>query len=240
MSLNARRRPDLERVGASAGIVAFAAIAASCLVAAVAYTGTRGEAYSPLSHWISELGEPGISRYAGVVNAALVLAGIAFLVFVAGLAVASPSRLRWLFGPVGLLAGAGGSLVGVFPMDHPSQHVAAATAFFELGWVFVALASVSFVRTRDPRFPPWLAGGGAVAVSASIAFLVSLRVDEFSRVRMASGRPILGRPDVWVAPILEWATLVAIMAWVVLTSLAWWRQLRREASAGAVAAGPAG
>ena len=68
VSLNARRRPGLERVGAIAGIVAFAAIAASCLVAAVAYTGARGEAYSPLSHWISELGEPGVSRFAAVMS----------------------------------------------------------------------------------------------------------------------------------------------------------------------------
>ncbi|HEY5628689.1 MAG TPA: DUF998 domain-containing protein [Candidatus Limnocylindrales bacterium] len=236
-TVHERRRPGLERVAASAGSLAFAAIAAPCLLAAVAYTGLRGEAYSPLNHWISELGQPGVSRYASVVNPALVLAGLAFLVFVAGLALTSPSRLRWLFGPIGALAGIGGSLVGIFPMDHPNEHVAAASVFFELGWVFVALASVTFVRARDARFPPWLAGVGAIDAVASIAFLVALRVDAFSQERMATDGPITGRPDVWIAPILEWATLIGIMAWVLLTSLAWLRQLRREEVTGAVAVG---
>ena len=229
--MTARRGPGLERAAARAGLLAFAMITAGCVVAAVGYSGSAGEAYSPLNHWISELGQPGVSAWSGLFNLSLVLGGLAFIAFAIGLVVSSTSWLRWAFGPTGTVAGLGGVLVGVFPMNHPTEHVLAASAFFNLGWIFVALASVSFIRSANSRFPRWLAVVGGVSVAAFIGFIVSLATDDFSRARMAADGPISGRPDVWVSPILEWAALVGIMVWVLLTSIAWWRQLRREAAA---------
>lgn len=223
-----RRNPSRESLAAGGGVLAFGLIAVGCVVAAIGYTGTAGEPYSPLNHWISELGQVGVSARASVFNACIVLGGLAFVAFVLGLWLTSPSRLRWAFGPVGVLAGLGGAMVGVFPMNHPTQHVAAASVFFNLGWVFVLLASLAFVRHREPRHPVWLAGVGAVPVVMFIAFIVSLAVDPFSRQRMGSTGPITGRPDIWIAPTLEWAALVSLMAWVLLVSIAWWWQLRRE------------
>jgi hypothetical membrane protein len=235
----ARRSAVVAWWAVRAGVLAFLAIAAGCAWGAVGYVGTAGEPYSPLNHWISELGQLSVAAHAGVFNLMLVVGAASFIVFVVGLWLTGPSRLRWVFGPVGSLAGVGGILVGLFPMDHPDQHVLAASTFFNLGWIFVALASIAFVRNREARFPVWLAGVGAASVVAFIAFLVSLRTDDFARQRMASDGPIVGRPDVWVAPILEWATLAGIMAWVLLTSVTWWRQLQREGRAGVVAGGRA-
>ncbi len=234
-----RRNALVERWAVRAGLLAFLAITVGSVWGAVGYVGTAGEAYSPLNHWISELGQVSVAAHAGFFNLMLVIGGASFIAFVLGLWRTSPSRLRWAFGPVGSVAGVGGLLVGVFSMDQPHQHVLAAFTFFNLGWIFVALASIAFVRTRDARFPVWLAAVGAASVVAFIAFLVSLQTDEFSRQRMASDGPIAGRPDVWIAPILEWATLAGIMVWVLLTSLAWWRQTRREGRTGVVAAGRA-
>ena len=232
MSRSPRRRPSAERVAAVLGVFSFVVIALGCGWSALGYTGATGEPYSPLSHWISELGQEGVSARADWFNRGLILGGAAFVGLVAGMAWTSPSRLCWVFGPVGVVAGIGGVCVGLFPMNHPDQHVIAASTFFNLGWIFVALASIAFVRHREPRHPAWLAVVGAASVAAFIAFLVSLRTDEFSRQRMASSGPIAGRPDVWIAPILEWATLIGIMVWVLLASLAWLRQLRRETGDG--------
>ncbi len=229
MSAAVPHNPSVELLAAGAGMLAFVLIAAGCVISALGYTGTAGEPYSPLNHWISELGQEGVSARAPVFNGCLVLGGLAFVEFVAGLWRSSPSRLRWAFGPVGVLAGVGGLLVGVFPMNHPTQHVAAAAVFFNLGWVFVLLASAAFVRHPETRHPRWLAGLGAVSVAMFIGFILSLAADPFSRQRMASTGPITGRPDVWIAPTLEWAALISIMVWVLLASLAWWRVLRREA-----------
>ena len=223
-----RLRHAPEWLAASAGLLAFAIVAVACVVPATVYTGTAGEPYNPLNHWISELGQLGVSAAAGLFNLGLMLGGAAFSLFVGGLAMTSPSRLRWVFGPAGVVAAIGGIFVGVYPMNFGARHVAAAFVFFGLGWVFVTLASVAFLRHREPRHPAWLAGVGAMSAAAFAAFIVSLQADAFSRERMASSGPIVGRPALWIAPILEWATLIGIMAFVLLTSLAWLRELARE------------
>ena len=234
--MRAARRPTVEWTASTAGIVAFVAIALGCVVSALDYAGAAGEPYSPLNHWISELGQEGVAARAAGFNVSLVVGGIGFVLFISGLAITSRSRLRWAFGPVGVVAGLGGLFVGLYPMNHPTEHVLAASTFFNLGWISVGLASIAFVVGRDPRFPPWLAVVGAATVACFIAFLVSLRVDDFSRTRMASTGAITGRPDVWTAPILEWGVLVGIMAWTLLASLTWRRELRHRSAAVAVAA----
>jgi hypothetical membrane protein len=225
-----RRDRGLELFAVWAGLLSVLAMTIACILPVLSYRGLDGEPYSPLNHWISELGQIGVSAGATAFNWGLMFSGAGFFLFVAGLAMTSPSRLRWIYGPIGVLAGIGGVFVGVYPMNNADLHVIAASTFFNLGWVFVALASLAFVRHREPRHPVWLAGLGVGSVAAFIAFLVSLRTDEFSRQRMASSGAITGRPDVWIAPILEWATLISIMAWVLLTSVAWFRALARESS----------
>ncbi|CAN5752972.1 hypothetical protein BH23CHL7_BH23CHL7_09480 [soil metagenome] len=44
------------RLPAAAGMAGAATIGAASLVTAFAYVGADGERYSPLNHWISELG----------------------------------------------------------------------------------------------------------------------------------------------------------------------------------------
>jgi hypothetical membrane protein len=225
------RRWAIGRIATTAGILSAGTVAFGVLVAAPAYQGTAGEAYSPLNHWISELGQVGVSARASAFNLALVAAGMEFVMFMVGLAQTSPSRLRWAFGPIGAVAGLGGALVGMFPMNHPTEHLIAAAVFFDLAWIAVGLASITFVRHPEPRFPRWLAGLGALTVVAFVAFLVSLQVDDAARARMAASGPISGRPEVWIAPILEWATLASILLWTLCTSLTWRRTLGSRARA---------
>lgn len=229
--MNERHRlRGLELLAACSGVAAFVAIAIACLGGALAYTGGAGEPYSPLNHWISELGQLGVSEGAELFNSMLMIGGGAFGLFVMGLAMTSPSRLRWVFGPAGVVAGIGGIFVGVYPMNEADMHVIAATTFFMLSWVFVGVASLAFYRSREARHPRWLAVIGIASVIATLAFIVSLRVDPDARARMASSGPILDRPGIWPATILEWASLLSVMVWVLLTSIAWLRQLGREAA----------
>jgi len=215
------RRHAIGRIATTAAILSVWTIVLGVAVAWLNYRGTAAEPYSPLNHWISELGQVGVSGRASVFNLALVAAGMEFVVFMVGLAQVSPSRLRWVFGPVGALAGIGGAFVGIYPMNHPDEHLLAATTYFTLAWIAVGLASITFLRFPDARFPRWLAVGGVLPVAASIAFLVVLRLDAFTSTRMASSGPIEGRPDVWLGPILEWAVLVAIVGWTLLAGMTW-------------------
>jgi hypothetical membrane protein len=207
-------------IGALAGIAGSIVIGAASVVTALAYTGTQGERYSPLTHWVSELGQEGVSELALVFNIGLIVGGICFAVFMLTLGLARRTGLAWLYTPIGIAAGVAGMFVGVFPMNNLDLHGIAALTFFNLGWICVGLASWDFVRRREPRFPWWLAVIGALTVIAFIGFLIVLM-------------PLLGgeglaAPEVrpqpfWVVPTLEWAVVIGILLWTFATSLTWWR-----------------
>lgn len=216
--MNARTRT---RIGTTAAFVGVAAIVVTSVISAIAYRGTGGEAYNPLNHWVSELGEPGVSALAPVFNVGLIIGGLGFAVFMAMLAATSDGRSRWLWGPIGVAAGIAGLLVGVFPMDRPVAHALSALTFFNLGWIAVGLATLDRLRRRDPRFPGWLGVVAGLTVLVFVAFLVSLQVDpHLADDRL--GSPAV-RPSPWIVPTLEWAVIAGILAWTALAAWCWTR-----------------
>jgi hypothetical membrane protein len=218
------------RIGTTAAFLGIVAIAIGSVAAALAYAGSRGEPYSPLNHWVSELGELGVSTLALVFNLGLVVGGLGYAVFMALLAASSRGRARWAWGAIGVIAGVAGLLVGVFPMNDIAPHALAALTFFNLGWIAVGLATLDLLRRRDPRFPGWLGMVALVTVLAFVAFLVSLQVDPYLAEEQLGAPP--ARPDLWAAPALEWLVILGILAWTGL--VAWcWRRAPVDASGSA-------
>jgi len=121
---------------------------------------------------------------------------------------------------VAALAGVvGASVIAIGSMNDLDRHGIAALTFFNLGWIAVGLASIDFIRKRDSRFPRWLAVIGGLTVVAFIGFLIVL-------LPLLSGDGLAApeiRPDAWIVPILEWAVLIGILAWVFATGWTWWR-----------------
>lgn len=211
-----------QREAALVGMLGVAAIAIGSVVTALAYSGSRGEPYSPLNHWVSELGQVGVSELALLFNVVLIVGGLAFVRFIAGLVMAQTGSLRALYGLLGIVCGVGGAFVGIFPMNNLDPHGIAALTFFSLGWIVVGLASIDFVRQPDARFPRWLAVIGALTVVTFISFLAVL-------LPLLGGNGLAApevRPDVWIVPILEWAVLIGILGWTFATGWTWWRALR--------------
>lgn len=206
-----------DRRAAFAGIVGGGVVAVGSIATAAAYRGADAERFSPLNHVVSELGELAQSELAGVFNLTLIIGGICFAVFMSGLAASRPGLLRLLAGAVGVLAGIGGAFAGIFPMDHGAAHGLAASIFFNLGWIAVALASLDFVLHRDPRFSRGHAILGFVTVAAFIAFLREVANTS------ALGRLVVPelRPDIWAVAALEWLTIVGIVGWVLSVSVSW-------------------
>ena len=97
------------------GLASVGLLLVGILAAAIPYRGYAGEAYSPLSHFISELGEVAASRLAWLFNLCLVIGGIGLGAFLLLLSGRLAGRYRTALTVVGLLAGASGALVGVFP-----------------------------------------------------------------------------------------------------------------------------
>jgi hypothetical membrane protein len=209
-----------ERWFALSGVIGTSVIAIGSIISAVAYVGSKGEPYSPLNHWVSELGQTGVSELAGLFNLSLIVGGALFAIFMVGLAAVRTGWLRFLYGAIGVAAGIAGAFVGVYPMNNLDLHGIAALTFFNLGWIAVGLASIDFLRNRDPRFPWWLAVIGGLTVVAFLGFLYVL-------APLLSGDGLAApdvRPDIWIVPILEWAVLIGILAWVFLTGLTWLRR----------------
>lgn len=220
--MNGRWR-GLDRLAACAGIAGAGVIGVAAIVTAIAYRGADGEPYSPLNHFVSELGELAQSETAAVFNLSLIVGGVCFAVFMSGLAASRPGLVRLLAGGVGVVAGLGGSFVGVFPMDYRAQHIVAASTFFNLGWIAVGLASLDFVIRRDERFPRGLAVLGLVTVAAFMGFLREVGAATGAGSELAA--PDI-RPAVWALPTLEWLTIAGIVTWVMLVSASWLRSGR--------------
>ena len=72
-------------------LLASGVIVLGALLSAVAYRGAVGEPYSPFNHFISELGQVGVSRLAAVFNAGLIVGGLLLIPFMLGLG-------AWLLG----------------------------------------------------------------------------------------------------------------------------------------------
>ncbi len=224
------RRFRWVRRGALAGLAGVAIVLGVALIAALPYAGKGGEPYSPLNHWISELGEVNVSVLAPVFNVGLVLAGSSFVAFHVALALATTGRLRLVIAGFGIVSGSAGALVGVFPMNLREIHALVALTFFLTGWIGPALLAVRLVAdgrrrtgpgsepagsrpgTSPDGLPRWLAIPGVLAAVAFVWFLVEL----FGSGAASFARPS-DRPDFWLAATLEWATLVAILAWTACT-----------------------
>jgi len=211
-----------------AAILGALAISLGSLIAAVAYTGSAGQSYDPRNHFVSELGERGVSELAIAFNLGVIVGGLGFAMFMLGLARVRTGRLRYGYGVVGVLAGVSGILVGVFPMDTLAQHRVAAAGFFNLGWIAIVLASVDIAVRPEPRFPRWLAALGAATVTAFLAFIYVFTTDPLASVNRFG--PPDPRPDTWIVTILEWLVIIMLLGWTAAASVTWIRAGRRSAA----------
>jgi hypothetical membrane protein len=212
---------SLVRHGPAIGFVGSAFFLVAAVVAALAYSGSAGQGFSPLNHWVSELGEIGVSALAVVFNVGLFVGGVAFALFMVALGMLRRTALAWTYAAIGFVAGMSCALVGVFPMNNRGIHILVALGFFVLGWISVALASVDLWRRPDPRFARWLPVLGAITVALFLAFL-SVYIPYLYTGTGAD------RPQISVATTLEWLVAFGLIGWVLAASFTWWRFARGD------------
>jgi hypothetical membrane protein len=203
------------------GLASVGVILLGMIVAALPYQGHAGEAYWPLNHFVSELGETPQSRLAWVFNLGLVVGGSGLGLFLLLLAQRLAGLHRTALTIVGTIAGASGALVGVFPMNLHGVHGLVALTFFLTGWIVTAIVSAWILAGRRPSLPRWLIVPGAIVMAVSWVF-----VAVYSTYRPANpSGPIANRPDgLWAVTSLEWASLLTLLAWFVCVSIALLRE----------------
>jgi hypothetical membrane protein len=200
------------------GMVGTVLVTLVVFYSAQLYRGKRGERYSLLNHFISELGEVGISRAAWVFNAGLVLGGLALLPTIIELGLLLRSTLGWLGTVAGIVAVLGVAAVGIFPMNNLKLHVLAAMTYFRagLGMVFFFGLAIFLQPAGKPAIP------SAVNLLSLVAFLAYGAFLSLPRRKKDGEKPteILDpqqkpeRPRVWALPLLEWAVFFSSIAWL--------------------------
>lgn len=206
----------IRRITPTAGILGVLFIGFGSLLSAVVYVGAQGQRYSPLNHWVSELGEVGVSQGAAVFNAGLVIGGICSALFMFGLSLWMHGAIRWVFGAAGVLMGILGSLVGLFPMNNLLAHTTAAAGFFLAGGISIGLFSLYNGFSRQLLFPRWLVLPGVMTVGSFVLFSLSL-------LNIEAAVSVLETPEVrpafWLTTTLEWLVVIGLLVWMFFISL---------------------
>ena len=182
------------------------------------YRGKRGERFSMFNHFISELGEVGVSPAARAFNSGMLLSGLVLLPYVFGMGLAMRSLWGWLGTGAGIIAVLGVAAVGIVPMNNIKTHAAAAITYFRAGLLMVLFFGLAII------FPH--AGGRVVPPAANLLSLLAfVAYGAFLTLPLAKKerkRPseILDpeltpeRPRVWTMAILEWLVFFSTIAWL--------------------------
>jgi hypothetical protein len=214
----------LQQVYPYFGIVGSAVILAGCLISVSFYRGKAGESYSLLNHFISELGELGISKAAPAFNIGMVIGGVLFIPMMVGLGMTLGSLWGKLGMAAGLLAAVSSALVGVFSMDRLTPHRRAAMTFFRSGLMTVLFFTTAvFVQPLANRaIPVYVNIFGILAIIAYASFLVIVgkkmdKNDQPNYILDPNVMPV--RPRFWRSAFLEWMVFFSTIAWFLLVSL---------------------
>lgn len=195
------------------GIVILVIIVSSWL-----YRGRQGERYSILNHFISELGELGVSRAAKLFNAGLILGGILLIPYMIGLGMHMGSLLGWIGAVMGLLACLGVAGVGIYPMNDLPPHGRAAQTYFRSGLAMVLFFGMAILIQPTSHQTIHRTAGifslPAFAAYTSFLILLSRRKWELGPMDGSEPQVIVDRPPLAVLAILEWAVFLTTILWL--------------------------
>lgn len=204
-----------EKIGILSGLIGPLVIGTGMLVAALTYVGIEGQSYSLRNHYVSELGEVGVSQAAWAFNSGLLLGGVFTTIFIIYLAYQLTSWLRYPMGLIGVIATVNGALVGFYPMNNLSHHIFVAMNFFNLGMLISFLYSLIFLFSKKHPFPRWMAIPGFINAGLFTWFLnFPTEADGITQFQEGMRGLVRNRPDVLPMAMLEWAVILGILVWV--------------------------
>jgi hypothetical membrane protein len=201
------------KISAICGIAGCMVMVACVWAASFPYTGMYDETYSPINHYISELGDRRFSEWAALFNVGLMFSSSLLLVFSIGFTLQFSRWQKHVIGVLGLSTSISCFLVGAFPVDDLKPHILVAMVFFHSALVLVFLNTAITLFTKQPILPKWTISLGAVTAVAFAAFVIS--PSDLLREWVKDPKHFI-RPEVWIQPILEWACFYSIILWILI------------------------
>jgi len=213
-------KQQVSTLSAWSGLIGPLVILLGSLITALGYTGLEGQAYNPLNHFVSELGEVGVSQLAAVFNASLIVGGIFNAVFMIILTNGIQGWLRYPLALLGVAASVCGGLVGVFPMNNLDNHLLFALGFFNLGLLVALAYSLVFLLGKNHTFPRWLSIPGFINAAAFFVFNnFPSQIDDGVDFQEGMQGLLSNRPDFIPLAALEWVVVLGIMLWFIMLSI---------------------
>lgn len=192
------------------GIIGVIIIVCGILLTALPYRGLNEEFFNPLNHFISELGEYGLSAFAFIFNASLLVGGICVMLFMIGIMQRYKDYLIKIAAFFGALAALGTALIGVFPVNNLPAHLNAAGITFLSSMLSSLLFSAGIVTRNSADLPKWLVLPGSITTVLCFLFITLPRL----LPEWTLDPHFQTRPEIWAYTILEWITFATMMLWV--------------------------
>ncbi len=203
------------------GLAGCLVIIFAMLFTGAAYSGRKQEKYSVLNHFISELGEAGVSARARVFNFGMIAGGVLLIPFVIGFGIVLSSVWAILAAIAGVWAAVSCALVGVFPMNNLEPHIKVAVSYFRSGLVMVLLFGIAILAqpAGHLKVSPLASISSLLAVLAYGSFLFLGRLPESDPIAMEESNPDLipDRPRVWGMAVLEWLVFLSTIVWFIIS-----------------------
>ncbi len=187
------------------------------LLPMIPYQGSEGEPFSIFNHYVSELGELGVSIWAPLFNGGLILAGIAFIPFFIGLGLYLDTIISKIAAINGVYSSVSIILVGIYPMNYSTEHYLSAMSFFFSGMIMVVLWAIAIITQKEVKISKLFSIGAVITGVIFAAFL------------FGTGNEGPGRPEFSLTTTLEWAIYFAII--IYLFSIALYLFLRNRSLA---------
>ena len=209
---------DIKKLTYICGFLGPAILILGSLITAIPYHGKRGEPYSILNHYISELGEVGVSRLSPVFNNSLIVGGLILVIFVIGLGLHIHTKLGYVASAFGIFSCISCGLVGIFPMNNLSIHNVVTFSFIYSGLVAITLFNLVIIVDKEKKISKWLLIPGIVTVASFASFLIIPYIISSTHGHTLHPHRLV-RSHIRLNPILEWSVFFTVVAWFVLMSI---------------------
>lgn len=202
----------------------FGFAGAVCILLGIVYTslrfqGRQTERYSFLNHYISELGEVGVSQSAWAFNLGLLLGGLIILPYLIGLGIAFRSPWAWLGVAAGIIAALGVAAVGIFPLNYLTAHTTAAVTYFRAGLVMIfffglAINFQPYGKIVVPKTINLLSLTALLFYAAFLALLTRVKPVNHT-VEILNPLMTPDRPRIWLLAVMEWGVFFVSILWLI-------------------------
>jgi hypothetical membrane protein len=192
------------------------------LISAITYRGKLGETYSPLNHFISELGEVGVAQLAWAFNLGLMVSGVSLILGSTSLGLILPGLLAKIGMAAGIISSIGLFFVGVFPMSNMKPHFFTALTYFRAGLLMMIIfnLAIALQPVSGQVLPRVYSLAGLPTILSFAGFLFIMhRVRQQDNSHNPLSAEGMERPRIWPIAIIEWSIFVTIVIWFLLIAI---------------------